>query len=315
MNRDVLLVYLKNIRDLEVAGYQLKLRKKQSEAKCRGEINTVNKQIEEGTTPHYWSNPKFPVVMFLFFLICAAGSAAIVYILYKEIADEGIAGFIKDFAKEPVGCSIALIGFIGLIGFTAFISPWAYFSELKEAKEHNKAEKNRIAQGAALVPQQKQTIQAKLNALATYTNGCTAELQNIGKLLRDAYSLNILPSQYRNLPAVYYIYDYMSTSQASLEDTLMHEHMENGIQRIMNKLDVIIAQNERRILLERSIEANTREAAENTQRMLSKQQQMLESMERTEQNTWEAAQAARIAAQYSEINTFFSAATYLERQR
>jgi hypothetical protein len=127
--------------------------------------------------------------------------------------------------------------------------------------------------------------------------------------------MNILPSQYRNLPSIYYIYEYMSTSQASLEDTLIHEHMENGIQRIMDKLDVIIAQNEERILLERRIEANTRETAESTQRMLSKQQQMLESMERTEQNTLEAAQAARIAAQYGEINTFFSAATYLERQR
>jgi hypothetical protein len=307
MNRDVLLVYLKNIRDLEVAGYQLRLDKKRAEAKCRGEINTINKKIAESTTPHYWSKPKFDVLLFLLF---GALSGFFCYALYMW----GIAGFIKDFAKAPVGCSIALIGSIGVIG-TLFIYLWAYFCKLKKSNDHNEAEKKRLEQCAALVPQQKQTIQTKLNALATYTNGCTAELRNIGNLLQNAYSMNILPSQYRNLPSIYYIYEYMSTSQASLEDTLIHEHMENGIQRIMDKLDVIIAQNEERILLERRIEANTRETAESTQRMLSKQQQMLESMERTEQNTLEAAQAARIAAQYGEINTFFSAATYLERQR
>jgi hypothetical protein len=220
------------------------------------------------------------------------------------IADEGIVSLMGDFIKHP----FAVILFIDYLVLIAIISPWGYCLERKDSKNHNEKEKERIEQGAALVPQQKQTIQAKTNALSAYTNGCTEELQNIGNLLRDAYSLNILPIQYRNLPAVYYIYDSMSTSQASLEDTLMHEHMENGIQRIMNQLDIIIAQNEERILLERSIEANTREAADNTR-------QMLESMERTEQNTWEAAQAARIAAQYSEINAFFSTATYLERQR
>jgi hypothetical protein len=302
MNRDVLLVYLKNIRDLEVAGYQLRLDKNRTEAKYRSEISAINKQIEEETTSNYWSKPRVPIGMF----IASGFFAAVCLFFFCGVVSNG------EIEKYPFMDSLCLIIFVVL---AAVFYPWSYSDDKKETNDHNEVERKRLEQCATLVPQQKQTIQAKTNALSTYTNGCTAELQNIGKLLRDAYSLNILPSQYRNLPAVYYIYDYMSTSQASLEDTLMHEHMENGIQRIMNKLDIIIAQNERRILLERSIEANTREAAENTQRMLSKQQHMLESMERTEQNTYEAAQAARIAAQYGEINTFFSAATYLEHQR
>lgn len=63
------------------------------------------------------------------------------------------------------------------------------------------------------------------------------ELEKVKTLLQEAYALNILASAYRNVVSVYYIYEYMSTSQASLEETLIHEHMENGIKRIESKLD------------------------------------------------------------------------------
>lgn len=33
------------------------------------------------------------------------------------------------------------------------------------------------------------------------------------------------------------------TSTATLEETLLHEHMENGIQRILAKLDVVMVEN------------------------------------------------------------------------
>jgi hypothetical protein len=303
MNRDVLLVYLKNIRDLEVAGYQLRLDKNRTEAKYRCEISALNKKISEETTSNYRNKPDVPIGQFIFsgFLL---SFALLVFI--------GLRHDINRYPFETLFCYLVSISSLVL---AAVLFPWSYFEEKEKSNDHNEAEKKRLEQCAALVPQQKQTIQTKLNALSTYTNGCTAELRNIGNLLQNAYSLNILPSQHRNLASVYYIYDYMSTSQASLRDTLLHEHMENGIQRILNRLDAIMAQNEQHILLERRMEAHSRETAESTQRMLSKQQQILESMERTEQNTLEAAQAARIAAQYGEINTFFSAATYLERQR
>lgn len=108
------------------------------------------------------------------------------------------------------------------------------------------------------------------------------ESQKVSVLLEEAYSLNILAKPYRNLPSVYYIYEYMSTSQASLEEKFIHEHMENGFQRIEKKLDVIIEQNEEIIFATRRIEANTDRTVEQTTEMLNTLQKSLESQQRTE---------------------------------
>jgi hypothetical protein len=300
MNRNVLLVYLKNIRDLEVAKYQLSQKKSQAEAKYRVEIDTLNRQIAEETTPHYQDEPSSPTG--------AKIVSGVLAVLGGMVLWDGI----------QTG-TLATNTFYTLVLAAVFLGPaWALYprdaiAAQNKAQAHNAAERQRIAKSAAQVPHQKQTLQAKQNALDAYRNGCNAELIKIDRLLQNAYSLNILPSQHRNLASVYYIYDYMSTSQASLRDTLLHEHMENGIQRILNRLDAIMAQNEQHILLERRMEAHSRATVENTKQMLYKQQRMLESMERTEQNIWEATQAARIAAQYGEINLFFDSATFLVR--
>lgn len=131
--------------------------------------------------------------------------------------------------------------------------------------------------------------------------------------MEEAYSLNILAKPYRNLPSVYYIYEYMSTSQASLEETFLHEHMENGFQRIGKKLDIIISQNEEIIFTNRQIEANTSKIVERTTEMLNKLQRSLELQQRTEQNALEAAQYASICATYSKVNAFFSTANYFSK--
>lgn len=60
----------------------------------------------------------------------------------------------------------------------------------------------------------------------------------------------------------------MSTSQESFRDVLFHEQMENGIQRILNKLDQIIRQNEHIIFSQHRLEAQNG-------RMVSQNQQML----------------------------------------
>ena len=52
------------------------------------------------------------------------------------------------------------------------------------------------------------------------------------------------------LPALIYIYDYISTSSASLSETLLHEHIDYGIKKNSRKrLDYIIKQNQAIILI------------------------------------------------------------------
>lgn len=110
--------------------------------------------------------------------------------------------------------------------------------------------------------------------------------------------MNILAMQYRNLPALIYIYQYMSTSKASLEVVLLHTHMEDGIRRIESKLNEIIAQNEQIIFAQHIAE--------------SQNENMLTSLSEIEKNTGDAAYYSRMAANYGRTVAYFETARYLE---
>lgn len=97
----------------------------------------------------------------------------------------------------------------------------------------------------------------------------------------------------------------MSSSQENLKDTLIHEHMENGIQRILKKLDYIIEQNQEIIFHNRILEADN-------EKIIKQNKGMLSTLKQTEINTEMAAQYAEISANYSKVNTFFSCANYLK---
>ena len=68
------------------------------------------------------------------------------------------------------------------------------------------------------------------------------ELIKVDRLIDEGYGVNILPSPYRRFPAMYYIYDYMATSNATLEDAFLHAHLEEGIRLISSKLDTVLAE-------------------------------------------------------------------------
>ena len=127
----------------------------------------------------------------------------------------------------------------------------------------------------------------------------------VSNLLNDYYNMNLLPNPYRNLASVYYIYDYMSSSQESLQDTFVHEHMENGIQRIISKLDYIIEQNEQIIFSNRILESQNESIKQQNCNMLS-------SLENIENNSVLCAQYAELAANYTKANAYFSLASYLQ---
>ena len=167
-----------------------------------------------------------------------------------------------------------------------------------------------------IVPSQIKEMQDELNRVYDEYNAKKQKIMpkqiESSKLLEKAYSINIIPRRYRNLKSIYYIHEFMSTSQLSLEDALLHGLIDDGISRLETKLDEIIAQNEDLIFQNRQLEANTSEIIEQNKRLLDSNQQLLESQERTEQSTYEAAQNARIAANYAETSAFFETLNYLK---
>lgn len=294
MTRNVLMVYLKNLRDLEVARYKLETDWAKKKRRCDQEMGMLQREINQIQESHYKEEPYVELAGFKFSL------AGLIFSLVVAAASPLLAGvlFVLDL----------LCAFI--------LYPYGDVRKRDEVRKYNQEERRRLETVApGQVQERQRMLQVKKTALAAFRREITPEYEQVRRLLQQAYSLNVIPNQYRNLASIYYIYDYMSSSQATLEETLMHEHMENGIQRILDKLDVIISQNEELILTARRIEANTRETAENTRRILDNEQRMIAALERTEQNTADAAQAAAVAAQYSEINAFFTTAQYLDSQK
>lgn len=295
MDRDVLLIYLRNLLELEFAKNRLTRIYNQ-------EQESYNAQAEELQNTNYWEerNESYDGGgVFAFFLTLTIVDFIVMCVMVSEWTKRGSS------IGETIGALCSGAGIIFVIGLvisvilTFIMSPIPFMmdkkAELRKIEEHNAKEEERVRQNATQLQQKQQ----QWNQRSQYLK---REYSKVNNLLAEAYRFNILPNQYRHLASVYYIYDYMSSSHASLEDTLIHEHMENGIQRILKKLDTIIAQNEEIILQNRQ-----REIADQ-----GRTRQILDSLNRMEGYGRDAAYNSRLAANYAEANAYFSLATYLK---
>ncbi|MCD7844850.1 MAG: DUF2157 domain-containing protein [Oscillospiraceae bacterium] len=284
MDRAAILLYLRNLRDLEVAKNHIAVQRNR-------ERQSIEQRKQELGTAHYETEPSKDsegAQLILGALLLGFGILCVIMVIARWI--EGYDDWL-----------LVLIGGIFCIwrGGTWLSSAMDLRTEYNTVKEHNAAEETRLLNN--------QPIIAKLtNDWRNKEQWYNGEYSKVQQLLNEFYRMNILASQYRNLAAVCYIYDYMSTSQASLEDTLIHEHMENGIRRLEEKLDSIIVRLE-------DVVYETRCVRQNSQRSIDQNNQMLDSLRRAEQNTFQASQYAQLSANYSRANAYFSLANYLKR--
>lgn len=107
--------------------------------------------------------------------------------------------------------------------------------------------------------------------------------QEADKILTKMYTVNLIPQQFRNIYAIYYLYDYLSTSQSNLESAMLHFNLEE----IKAKLDKVIAQ-QQEIILQQSIQISQNDE------MIAQNKKLIAHAIATEKNT-------RLAAQYHEI--------------
>ena len=122
--------------------------------------------------------------------------------------------------------------------------------------------------------------------------------------------MNIIPQKYRSLAAAEYLYDFMSTSQASYTDMLINVKLEEGIQRLEEKLNAIVSEISDLIYETRCIREDNKYMIS---QVINQNNNMLKSLQQTEANTFEAAQYAQLAVNYGAANTYFSLATYLRK--
>ena len=140
-----------------------------------------------------------------------------------------------------------------------------------------------------------------VSPLQEKVNGIDAEYKKADELLQKAYAINIIPKQFRNIHAIWFIHDYITTSNETLSAALLHCDLDE----IKQKLDTIIEQNNRIII------QNAIQIAQNSQ-MLQQNQQMLNKLANIESNTDRAAQYAEIASNNAEACAWIGLANYIK---
>ncbi len=130
--------------------------------------------------------------------------------------------------------------------------------------------------------------------------GILKEIGEVTKLLKSAYDIDIIPQQFRNIYAIWFIHDYMTTSNESLSNALLHFNLDE----IKNKLDTVIEQMQE-IIINQGIQI-----AQNEQ-ILRQNQKSLEHLAKIELNTERSAQYSQIAANNAEACAWIGLADYI----
>lgn len=141
-----------------------------------------------------------------------------------------------------------------------------------------------------------------INSMETKIKGLKQELQKASQLLEKAYNVNIIPSHFRNnIYAIYYLNEYIKTSNESFSSALLHFDLEE----IKAKLDTIIQQQREIIVQQAMISAQNKQ-------LLQQNKMKLDQLCAIESNAARIAQYAEIAAHNSEISTWISFNNYLK---
>lgn len=114
-----------------------------------------------------------------------------------------------------------------------------------------------------------------------------SEKSEISEQLQKAYNANIIPLQSRNIQGIYYLYDYISTSNQGLSEALMQCNLE----AIKARLDNVINLQGKAIV----------QQAQANAALYQQNQQILETAQATMNNTAIAAKYAAISATNSTL--------------
>lgn len=127
------------------------------------------------------------------------------------------------------------------------------------------------------------------------------ELCEVEDLLKKAYSVDIIPSQFRNLYAVYYLYEFISTSNESFSNALLQCNLDE----IKRQLATIIEQQQQIIINQAVI------IAQNEQLMQQNNRQ-LRHLAQIETNSELSAKYSQIAAVNAEACAWIGVANYIK---
>ena len=308
MDRDAMVLYLRDVRDLEVVKHWTEETIEQEGRRVNNRVADLQNDKHKTFTRSYDDAAEWVPLGINSFLLCIP-----VFLVRALILDTGILSAIFSISLLSWVTPCLLVIGVCLVGAGVIFFIRFFWEKMKTA-QRNDEEKREVDEHNRNVDASRPARLREAAKLQEDWRVRRAELKSQHKkaneLLGELYDMNILAAPYRDLVHVAYIYEYMSTSQATLEDTLLHEHMEDGFNRMERKLDELIG------AVNRNSAEICRLRAENnaTQRRRDKADRaLLESLQRNEANTAEAARYARLNAGHSNTLAFFATVNYLEK--
>lgn len=287
MNRQAQLLYLQNVRDIEVAIYCLNIKHQEA-------VQAYKKRLYELQTVSYRELPCRVHHAGHICIIIALGFLAWLWITaYILCRPDG--GVIAQAFLCFSLCTVA--GIVWKIVSYAY-EIHRYRIAKRDILSYNNQEQRRAENNLAKVP-------ALIQNWNQHNAWYKGEMGKLNYLREEFYDMNIIPLPFRNVAAVCYIYDYMATSQEALTTALFDHRIEDGIRRIEEKLDDVISSVGELIY-------ETRCQRQHAERIIDQNNRMLESSRRIEKNTLEAAQYARLSANYNKASAFFAEARYFK---
>ena len=223
MDREALVAYLENIRNLETMKYHL------------GEIihQLGNAILQQNMLLDKKEERKVSgkTIASVIALITLVGVGALIFLLTEY--NWGLFQFLLHYFVPLFFLVVAFVVFAGAIPDISLTKKLN-----REARAYNLEVDKRTG-----------AVNEELRKLENTNKYYNEEMKKVQLLLTEAYAFNLIPMPYRDIVNIIYIHDYMSTSEATLQETLLHTHMEEGIRKIAARLDTIISQNMQMISL------------------------------------------------------------------
>ena len=154
----------------------------------------------------------------------------------------------------------------------------------------------------SIAPVEFEKNRTRLKQIADSYNRLEKSQEKVDEILQRAYDINIVPTQFRNIYAIYYLSDFMNTSMENFSSALFHLDLDS----IKSKLDEINSNQQSIILKMAVLEAQNNE-------LLKNNQQTLNRLSDIENNTKLTATYSEIAAVNSETCAWFGAATFFQK--
>lgn len=130
---------------------------------------------------------------------------------------EVLKGDVYTIPSQPEFNNYIILSFC-ISTFIAIIA--AVIAALMATHKFSEYKKRKIADNARVESELRQR-----QALIGENDKCISELKELDTVLAQNYSINIIPSQFRNAEGVCYLYDYLSTSRESFQSALINFNM------------------------------------------------------------------------------------------